>query len=238
MAEEYRRYRSAPRIAPLKLALAAVAVVVLWGGYQAHWSWTGIDSETATLWDWLTLLLLPITVAALPVWLRRRRRLGRRGKLAIAGGLLLFGALVAAGYAVPMSWTGFGDNKLWDWLNLLVLPLTVATFPVWGELRRDLRIHHRLAIAAALAFFAVAVLGGYLGGWGWTGFRGNTLWDWLHLLLLPIALPTLLLPAALATLGADEPDEPDEPHDQAAGKQPRLRPAGVLREPQAQPPSR
>ena len=43
--------------------------------------------------------------------------------------------------------------------------------------------------------FARRVLGGYLGRWSWTGFTGNTLWDWLHLLLLPLLLPTVIVPA-------------------------------------------
>jgi hypothetical protein len=39
--------------------------------------------------------------------------------------------------------------------------------------------------------------GGYIRGWQWTGFRANEqLWDWLHLLLLPLVMPTILLPAA------------------------------------------
>jgi hypothetical protein len=33
--------------------------------------------------------------------------------------------------------------------------------------------------------------------WTWTGYQGNTLWDWLQLLLLPLVFPTILLPALL-----------------------------------------
>jgi hypothetical protein len=39
------------------------------------------------------------------------------------------------------------------------------------------------------------VLGGYMGHWGWTGFRGNTFWNWLHLWLLPLLIPAILVPA-------------------------------------------
>jgi hypothetical protein len=42
------------------------------------------------------------------------------------------------------------------------------------------------------------ILGGYEWGWNWTGLHGNTLWDWLHLLLLPVAVPVLLRPAIIA----------------------------------------
>jgi hypothetical protein len=48
-----------------------------------------------------------------------------------------------------------------------------------------------------LGVFAVVAIGGYVWKWGWTGFEGNTLWDWLHLLFLPVVVPTVLLPAAL-----------------------------------------
>ena len=53
-------------------------------------------------------------------------------------------------------------------------------------------------IAAALAGgFAVTVAGAYALGWTWTGYAGNTLWDWLSMLLVPALFPTILLPALL-----------------------------------------
>ena len=178
--------------------LAAATAAVLVGGYQEHWSWTGISGKTATLWDWISLLLLPITVATLPIWLTRRRSIDSRRKAAGIAFFALFVGIVIAGYAVPWSWTGFEGNALWDWINLLLLPLVIATFPVWPEIRQELRLHHHLLLVAVLVGFAVAVFGGYIWGWAWTGFQGNTLWDWLHLLVLPLVFPTLLLPAALA----------------------------------------
>jgi len=36
--------------------------------------------------------------------------------------------------------------------------------------------------------FLLTIIGGYMFNWGWTGFRGNTLWDWLQLLILPVVL--------------------------------------------------
>ena len=33
---------------------------------------------------------------------------------------------IIGGYAFSWAWTGFGDNKLWEWLNLLILPVTLA----------------------------------------------------------------------------------------------------------------
>ena len=44
------------------VALVFIGAIVLWGGYSQHWSWTGINGQTATLWDWLHLLLLPLLV--------------------------------------------------------------------------------------------------------------------------------------------------------------------------------
>jgi hypothetical protein len=186
------------RIGTARLLAAAVVAAVLIGGYDAHWSWTGISGKTATLWDWINLLLLPITVATLPIWLSKRHRLSRDRKMAALAVLVVFVGVVLAGYLVPWGWTGFRGNSLWDWINLLLLPLVVATFPLWPEIRQGLRMHHRLLLVTVLTGFAVAVAGGYVWGWAWTGFQGNTLWDWLHLLVLPLAFPTLLLPAALA----------------------------------------
>jgi hypothetical protein len=207
------------RVGTVRLIAAAAAAAVLVGGYEAHWSWTGISGSTATLWDWISLLLLPVTVATLPIWLSKHHRLGSRRKAAGLAFLVLFAGIVLAGYLVPWGWTGFQGNALWDWINLLLLPLVVATFPVWPEIRQELRMHHRLLLMVALAGFAVAVLGGYVWGWGWTGFRGNTLWDWLHLLVLPLAFPTLLLPAALA-ITAGELMQDDEPSPQSASQAP------------------
>ena len=212
MASAYTTYRSTGRrrtISTIRLLAAAAAAAVLVGGYEAHWSWTGISGKTATLWDWISLLLLPITVATLPIWLSKHRELGRRRKAAGLVALVVFAGIVLAGYLVPWGWTGFEGNALWDWINLLLLPLVIATFPMWPEIRAKLRMHHRLLLMLVLAGFGVAVIGGYVWGWGWTGFQGNTLWDWLHLLVLPLAFPTLLLPAALAiTAGELMQEEP------------------------------
>lgn len=176
-------------------AAVLAAAAVLWGGYSHHWSWTGINGRTATLWDWLHLLALPFAVGVLPIWLSRRTRVHRPHKSAALALLAAFAALVALGYLVPWGWTGFVGNTLWDWLNLVALPLAVALMPVYRELRRDWALRHSTIAALGLGVFALAVLEGYLGGWSWTGFKGNTLWDWLHLLLLPLLLPTLVVPA-------------------------------------------
>jgi hypothetical protein len=179
-----------------------VLAVVLWGGYSGRWSWTGINGHTATLWDWLHLLLLPAAFALLPLGLSPRARLTPRHKSVVMAAIAAFALLVLFGYVIPWAWTGFSGNKLWDWLELLVLPLAVALTPLYGELRARWSRRHTIVALGGLGGFAVIVAGGYLAAWGWTGFHGNTLWDWMHLLLLPLLLPTIVVPALIGVTAA------------------------------------
>ena len=190
--------RSQSRLA-LWLTAAALAVLalVLWGGYSHHWSWTGINGHTATLWDWLHLLLLPLAVAVLPIWMSRDAKLDpvvKRVALAVLG---VFVFVVLAGYLIPWAWTGFVGNSLWDWLNLIALPLAVGLMPLAVGIREGWTPRHTAIAVAATMLFAVIVLAGYLVPWAWTGFTGNTLWDWMHLLLLPLLLPIVIVPAVV-----------------------------------------
>jgi hypothetical protein len=209
----------------LLVAAALAFVVVLWGGYSHRWPWTGIDGQTATLWDWLHLLLLPLAVAVLPIWLARDAKVDAVIKrVAIVCGLV-FAVVVLAGYLVPWAWTGFTGNSLWDWLNLVALPLAVALTPLVIEIRDAWTGRHTSAALIVAAVFGLLVLGGYLGHWSWTGFTGNTLWDWLHLLLLPLLIPTVvvptLVPMARARLVVVESEsEPDPERDQSQVEQP------------------
>jgi len=100
--------------------------------------------------------------------------------------------LALGGYLGGWRWTGFRGNTLWDWLHLLVLPVTLAFLPLW--LRTHERDHRRWAVALAVGVTTLIVLavGGYGFGWAWTGFRGNTLWDWIELLVVPFVLPAVL----------------------------------------------
>ncbi len=83
----------------------------------------------------LHLLLLPLAFGLLPVMIDREIQL-RRGHQVLATTLLVvFVAIVIAGYMMPWSWTGFTGNKLWDWLELLVLPLAIALSPLFDGLR-------------------------------------------------------------------------------------------------------
>jgi len=120
-----------------------------------------------------------------------------RSKLYTATALAVFAVVVILGYAVPWGWTGFRGNTLWDWFNLVFLPLTVVLLPRLAELREGWQARHTVVAACLLTLFLGAVLGGYLGDWRWTGFTGNTLWNWMNLLFLPLLLPTVIVPALM-----------------------------------------
>jgi hypothetical protein len=200
-----RRRAAAAGIGAVVLTVGVLAV----GGYAAGWAWTGLSSRVK-LWDWLEALALPLAVGLVPVVLTHRHRLHRRHKRAGAGVLVVFVALVIAGYLVPLRWTGFTGNTLWDWLSLALLPVVIATSTLW-ETPGDGLARHRLAVTAAAAVAVAVVLAGYLVPWAWTGFVGNTAWDWVKLLLLPVIVPTLLLPR-LVTMAGEwmERREPEE----------------------------
>jgi len=103
--------------------------------------------------------------------------------------------VLVGGYVMHWSWTGYrgeeGPRKLWDWLEVSLLPLTLALTPVWLQSRTRHRHRWMMAESLAVAALVVLVIGGYLLRWTWTGFTGNTLWDWLGLFLVPFMLPVV-----------------------------------------------
>jgi len=52
-----------------------------------------------------------------------------------------------------------------------------------------------VTVAGAVVLgLVIAGIGGYGADWSWTGFQDNgTLWDWLELFLLPVAIALLPL---------------------------------------------
>jgi len=40
-------------------------------------------------------------------------------------------------------------------------------------------------------------------GWNWIGYLGNSLRDWLQLLLVPLVFPAILIPAMLKFVSGD-----------------------------------
>ena len=164
-------------------------LTALVGGYGFGWSWTGF-ADNGELWDLLHLLLLPVALVLVPVWHRSRMRLPRPVRIALLRVAVVgFAVLVFGGYRLDWRWTGFGGNLLWDWLELLVLPVAVTVLPLLLETDPGVRRRWRPAGVATLLGFVVVVIGGYGLDWTWTGFSGNTLWDWLQLLLVPFVLP-------------------------------------------------
>jgi uncharacterized membrane protein len=57
------------------VAIVAVFVVLFVGSYIYNWSWTGFHDH-GRLWDWLSLLLVPMIVAVLPIWFSMRQSHG------------------------------------------------------------------------------------------------------------------------------------------------------------------
>ena len=197
------------------VALVALAVT-LYGGYGPdEWTWTGY--ENAELWDWLHVLLLPIAFGLVALLVRAKELGAWRGVIGLTC-LGLFIALVVAGYAIPWDWTGFEGNTVWDWLELTLLPLTLSILAGFNFDVGSVERRHMFAIIVFVVAITVLAIGGYTQGWDWTGFEGNTLFDWLRLLVLPVVIPFLVIPAVVELrrrhLGAQ--DAPDSrPTDQA-----------------------
>ena len=178
------------------VALIALGVT-LYGGYGPEdWTWTGYES--AQLWDWLHVMLLPIAFG-LVAHLAGAKELGAWRPVIGFTCLGLFIALVVAGYTIPWDWTGFVGNTVWDWLELVLLPLTLAILAAYHfDARAEVRPHHAFLIGAFAITIAVLAVGGYTQGWDWTGFEGNTLFDWLELIFLPIVIPLVVIPLVLS----------------------------------------
>jgi hypothetical protein len=181
--------------------LVVAGLVTLVGGYAGPWNWTGFEVN-GQVWDWLNLLLLPVVLGTIPLWIQDREYIGTGRRTVYGAFIAAFTGFAIAGYLVPISWTGFSGQKLWNWIELLVLPGALAiTAALTGRgIRyqgRVLRPYERGMVIALAAGWIVTVIGGYALRWTWTGYSGNTLWDWLQMLLVPLVFPTILLPFLL-----------------------------------------
>jgi len=182
------------------VVLIAVCGVILWGGYTQGWDWTGV-SDKDTLWHWMQILMVPIAFAALPGVLRDHRAMHLERKLMMLGLVVLFVGFVIVSYVLPLEWTGFTGNTLWDWLSLLLLPIAITSVR-FLRAERTLTWAHYGSAAVLLAGLGVLIFFGYVAPWDWTGFTGNTFLDWVQLLILPVLFPTVVVPAAAAWLTA------------------------------------
>ncbi|MGO9080475.1 MAG: hypothetical protein ACLQDY_15760 [Streptosporangiaceae bacterium] len=186
-----------PRARKYGLVAATFAVLVtLWGGYIQDWTWTGFQANDQ-LWDWLNLLLLPLVVATIPLWIERPDSISRGRRVTYLALAVAFTAFVIAGYLIPLRWTGFPGNTLWTWFELILLPVAVASIRLLPSVIRTLDPYHKPLFTSMAVVWVITVIGGYALSWTWTGYQGNTLWDWLQLLLLPLIVPTILVPTTL-----------------------------------------
>ncbi len=100
-------------------------------------------------------------------------------------------------YAFNWTWTGFKANDtLWDWLKLLLIPIALATVPIWftaeEEQQRIWLAQLKWMLLATIVILAVLFIGSHTINWIWTGFKENgTLWDWLSLLMVPVIVAVL-----------------------------------------------
>ena len=190
------------------IAAAVATIVVIVGSYAGGWSWTGLK-KNGQVWDWMQLLLLPVALGTFPLWLRFSGDMSPARRKALGAAVVAFAAFVLAGYLVPLAWTGFRGRTLWDWLTLIVLPVTITIATVWPKTGRTVRPFYALAAAVLLAMWIVTVIGGYAGDWTWTGYPNNTLWDWVKLLLAPIAITTFVVPELIRIVAGNVPDDGD-----------------------------
>ena len=66
------------------------------------------------------------------------------------------------------------------------------------------------------AAWVVTVIGGYGLGWAWTGYAGNTLWDWVMLLLAPGAIGVVVAPELIGLVAGKAAEEAEARQDSSA----------------------
>lgn len=121
------------------LVSIVILVVLEIGTYAFNWTWTGFKDNN-TLWDWLQLLLLPLALAAVPIWFMAEESQQRLWLAQMRWVLLVVVVVLAVlfigTYAYGWRWTGFRDHgRVWDWLGLLLVPVIVAVLPIWYSIR-------------------------------------------------------------------------------------------------------
>jgi hypothetical protein len=189
--------------------VAAAVLVVVWGGYGRGWSWTGLTAN-GTLWAWMKLLALPLALATLPLWLRSHTKMSGTRQAPLLAVVAAFATFVFLAYWLNWAWTGFEGNTLWDWFEVLLLPVVIATIKFWTT-ERTIEARHRWLLVGLVAAFGVFVVFAYYLPIGWSGFTDNTLWDWVRLLLVPVLMPLLLVPTTTKWVSAGIQEEDPEP---------------------------
>lgn len=123
------------------LMVTVVILVVLEGGtYALNWTWTGFG-DNGTVWDWLKLLAIPVALAVLPIWFsmegEKRRAWAGQLKWVLVVTVLPLVLLFIGTIALNWTWTGFKGKALWDWVDVLLVPVLVAILPIWFSLRQS-----------------------------------------------------------------------------------------------------
>lgn len=126
-----------------RVLLASIVLLVLLeiGTYAFNWTWTGFKDNN-TLWDWLQLLLLPIALAAVPIWFMAEENQQRiwlaQIRWVLLGAVVVLAVLFVGTFAYGWQWTGFHDHgRIWDWLSLLLVPVIVAVLPIWYSIHMN-----------------------------------------------------------------------------------------------------
>src|SRR5437660_10767572 len=123
------------------VATLVILVVLEIGTYAFNWTWTGFKAND-TVWDWLKLLLLPIALAAVPIWFTAEEGQQRiwlaQLKWVFLASVVILAVLFVGTYAFNWFWTGFKENgTLLDWLGLLLVSLIVAALPIWYSIHQN-----------------------------------------------------------------------------------------------------
>lgn len=117
--------------------------------------------------------------------------------------LIAFGVILWGGYTQGWAWTGItAKDTLWHWLQLLLVPIAFAALPTLLRQHQAMRAERKILMGGLTVAFVAFVIIGYAAPLNWTGFTGNTLWDWLSLLLLPIAITSVRFLRAERTITA------------------------------------
>src|SRR5947209_840745 len=75
----------------------------------------------------------PVSTNPVPIHLHAPSR----RTIVLGVGVLAFLVLVYGGYRLGWGWTGFSDNTLWEWFQLLILPVTLALGGMWFNMQQS-----------------------------------------------------------------------------------------------------
>src|SRR5262249_47357915 len=143
-------------------------VMAFIGTYTFRWTWTGFYSNT--LWDWLHLLIVPAALGLGTMWLTQHHTWRTTGSTLVWSVLLILAVLEIATYLFNWHWTGFKGNTLWDWMNLLLLPLVLTLVSFWFSAPRLWLSWWTTLIWLSLVVLALLILNSEVFDWTWTGF--------------------------------------------------------------------